>query len=66
VEPAQRDIQTWVALPEPQEDAQESFEHHGKESLPLIETGGVSVRLILGRAYGKWNYSIRPGPKPRT
>ena len=27
-------IQTWVALPEAQEDAQPSFEHHGKESLP--------------------------------
>ena len=46
-------IQTWVALPEAQEDAQPSFEHHGKESLPLIESDGVSVRLILGRAYGE-------------
>jgi redox-sensitive bicupin YhaK (pirin superfamily) len=46
-------IQTWVALPEAQEDAQPSFEHHGKESLPLIESDGVSVRLIIGRAYGE-------------
>jgi redox-sensitive bicupin YhaK (pirin superfamily) len=46
-------IQTWVALPEADEDAAPSFEHHGKESLPLIESDGVSVRLILGRAYGK-------------
>src|SRR5271166_439990 len=46
-------IQTWVALPEAQEDAQPTFEHHGKESLPLIESDGVSVRLILGRAYGE-------------
>ena len=46
-------IQTWVALPEAQEDAQPSFEHHGKESLPLIESDGASVRLILGRAYGE-------------
>jgi redox-sensitive bicupin YhaK (pirin superfamily) len=46
-------IQTWVALPEAQEDAQPSFEHHGKESLPLIESDGVSVRLILGRACGE-------------
>ena len=45
-------IQTWVALPEAQEDAQPSFEHHGKEALPLIESDGLSVRLILGRAYG--------------
>ena len=46
-------IQTWVALPEAQEDAHPSFEHHGKEALPLIESNGVSVRLILGRAYGE-------------
>ena len=46
-------IQTWVALPEAQEDAQPSFEHHDKESLPLIESDGVSIRLILGQAYGE-------------
>ena len=46
-------IQTWVALPEAQEDAQPSFEHHGKESLPHIESDGVSVRPIIGRAYGE-------------
>ena len=46
-------IQTWVALPEAQEDAEPTFEHHGKESLPLIESDGARVRLILGRAYGE-------------
>jgi len=46
-------IQTWVALPENKEDAAPSFEHHGKEALPLIEHDGVSLRLILGRAYGE-------------
>lgn len=46
-------IQTWVALPEAQEDAPPSFEHHGKEMLPLVESDGASVRLILGRAYGE-------------
>ena len=46
-------IQTWVALPEDHEDAAPSFEHHGKEALPVIESDGVNVRLILGRAYGK-------------
>jgi redox-sensitive bicupin YhaK (pirin superfamily) len=46
-------IQTWVALPENEEDVSPSFEHHGKESLPLIEHDGVSLRLILGRAYGE-------------
>jgi redox-sensitive bicupin YhaK (pirin superfamily) len=46
-------VQTWVALPESHEDVAPSFEHHGKESLPMIEDRGVSVRLILGRAYGE-------------
>lgn len=46
-------IQTWLALPDSHEDVAPSFEHHTKESLPLIEDGGVSVRLILGSAYGR-------------
>lgn len=46
-------IQTWVALPEDKEDVPASFEHHGKATLPVIEDDGVSVRLILGRAYGE-------------
>ncbi|KGD96815.1 MULTISPECIES: pirin family protein [Rhizobium/Agrobacterium group] len=46
-------IQTWVALPESHEDMAPVFEHHGKEALQTIEDNGVSVRLILGNAYGK-------------
>lgn len=46
-------IQTWLALPEEDEDSAPSFEHYGKEALPLIEDSGVTVRLILGNAYGK-------------
>lgn len=45
-------IQTWVALPEDKEDTTPTFEHHGRETLPLVEDTGVSIRLILGRAYG--------------
>jgi redox-sensitive bicupin YhaK (pirin superfamily) len=45
-------IQTWLALPEDVEDVAPTFEHHAKESLPMIEDKGVSVRLILGDAYG--------------
>ncbi|GLQ08162.1 hypothetical protein GCM10007913_00940 [Devosia yakushimensis] len=46
-------IQTWVALPDRHEDMAPLFEHHGKAALPTIEDQGVSVRLILGNAYGK-------------
>ncbi|MEZ5838214.1 MAG: pirin family protein [Geminicoccaceae bacterium] len=45
-------IQTWVALPDDAEDVDPGFEHHPKETLPLLEDEGVSLRLILGRAYG--------------
>ena len=45
-------IQTWVALPENQEDVAPSFEHHSKDALPVIADTGVSVHLLLGRAYG--------------
>ena len=45
-------IQTWIALPEDREDSDPVFEHHGKASLPEFNDGGVSARLILGRAYG--------------
>lgn len=46
-------IQTWVALPEAAEDAPASFEHQGAEALPLIEDGGVSLRLVLGTGWGE-------------
>jgi redox-sensitive bicupin YhaK (pirin superfamily) len=46
-------IQTWVALPESHEDMAPTFEHHDKKALPIIQDRGVTVRLILGNAYGK-------------
>jgi redox-sensitive bicupin YhaK (pirin superfamily) len=46
-------IQTWVALPEAQEEVAASFEHHEAGALPLLEGEGKSVRLILGSAYGE-------------
>lgn len=46
-------IQTWVALPEDKEEVAPSFEHHGKDTLPMIEGEGISARLILGHAYGE-------------
>ena len=46
-------IQTWLALPEKNEDMAPTFNHYGEEMLPVIEDQGVSVRLILGNAYGK-------------
>jgi len=45
-------IQTWVALPEAEEERRASFEHHGQAALPVLEEGGAQVRLIMGRAWG--------------
>lgn len=46
-------IQTWIALPEDREDIDPTFEHHGKDALPVIEAEGASGRLILGTAWGE-------------
>jgi redox-sensitive bicupin YhaK (pirin superfamily) len=45
-------IQTWVALPEDQEESDPAFMHHGEAELPVVEEGGATARLIAGRAYG--------------
>lgn len=46
-------IQTWVALPDAEEDRDASFEHRGAGELPVLEGEGKTVRLILGSAYGE-------------
>lgn len=46
-------IQTWVALPEKDEDVDAGFEHHQKTALPFIEGEGKQVRLIIGNAWGE-------------
>jgi redox-sensitive bicupin YhaK (pirin superfamily) len=46
-------IQTWVALPDSDEERGASFEHHARDTLPMIEDGGASVRLILGSGWGE-------------
>ncbi len=46
-------IQTWVALPEAEEDRGPGFEHHGAEALPLLEAEGKRLRLIMGRGWGE-------------
>lgn len=46
-------IQTWVALPDGQEEIDPAFFHHGPEDLPTYESpDGLWARLILGRAFG--------------
>jgi redox-sensitive bicupin YhaK (pirin superfamily) len=45
-------IQTWVALPVASEEVAPSFEHHAAATLPQIERGGVTLRVIAGTAFG--------------
>lgn len=46
-------IQTWVALPDSDEEVDAGFEHHDKDALPFIEGEGKELRLIIGSAYGE-------------
>lgn len=45
-------IQTWVALPEQDEEAEPSFNNYKPEQLPIFTDKGVWMRLIAGNAYG--------------
>ncbi len=46
-------IQTWIALPRAHEETDPAFFHHPAESLPVIQSPGVWMRLIVGTAYGR-------------
>jgi redox-sensitive bicupin YhaK (pirin superfamily) len=48
-------IQTWVALPEKDEEAAPAFDNYKPEQLPVFTDTGVWMRLIAGSAYGLRN-----------
>ena len=48
-------IQTWVALPEKDEEAAPSFNNFTPEQLPIFTDKDVWMRLIAGNAYGLSN-----------
>jgi redox-sensitive bicupin YhaK (pirin superfamily) len=48
-------IQTWVALPEKDEEAAPSFNNYTPDQLPVYTDTGVWMRLIAGDAYGLRN-----------
>ncbi|MEO6284256.1 MAG: pirin family protein [Dyadobacter sp.] len=45
-------IQTWVALPEKDEESDPSFKNYTAEELPIFTEKGVWMRLIAGNAFG--------------
>ena len=51
--PAFYGMQTWLALPDGQEEIDPAFEHVAPQALPLIEDGGTSIRVLMGTLWGK-------------
>jgi redox-sensitive bicupin YhaK (pirin superfamily) len=45
-------IQSWVALPKSQEERAPDFAHHPAATLPVLDDGGVRLRLIAGTGWG--------------
>ena len=45
-------IQSWVALPRQLEKTQPGFVHHAADTLPVIEDGSATLRLIAGHGWG--------------
>ena len=45
-------MQTWLALPDRQEEIAPAFDHVPSSGLPLIEDGGVSARVLMGTLWG--------------
>jgi redox-sensitive bicupin YhaK (pirin superfamily) len=48
-------IQTWVALPEKDEESSPSFNNYTPDQLPIFTDTNVWMRLIAGNAYGLSN-----------
>jgi redox-sensitive bicupin YhaK (pirin superfamily) len=45
-------IQSWAALPKTMEETEPAFAHHDAAALPVLEDGGVKLRLIAGDGWG--------------
>jgi len=46
-------IQTWLALPEANEEMDPAFEHVEKARLPVLDAPGVQARIIMGELWGQ-------------
>jgi redox-sensitive bicupin YhaK (pirin superfamily) len=45
-------LQTWVALPEKDEESNPSFKNYKQSELPVVTDNGIWMRLIAGDAFG--------------
>ena len=46
-------IQSWMALPDADEECEPDFVHYPAAELPEFERDGVTVRVIIGEAFGR-------------
>ena len=46
-------MQTWVALPKPDEETAPEFHHHPASTLPQVHRNGAFLRVIAGRGFGE-------------
>lgn len=46
-------IQTWLALPDRDEEMDPAFEHVGEGGLPVIDDGKARARIIMGSLWGE-------------
>ncbi|BCA60383.1 pirin family protein [Sphingomonas sp. HMP6] len=52
VGPALSGIQTWLAMPEADEEIDPAFEHVAKADLPTVETPGARAPIVMGSLWG--------------
>ena len=45
-------MQTWLALPDGQEEIAPAFDHVAPDNLPLVEDDGSSARVLMGTLWG--------------
>jgi redox-sensitive bicupin YhaK (pirin superfamily) len=45
-------IQTWIALPQSDEEIEPRFEHHPRQAVPIVSRPGAELHVIAGTAYG--------------
>lgn len=55
-------IQTWMALPLEEEECAPDFVHIPADELPELQLDGVTVRVILGEAYGHTSPAVVLAP----
>ena len=45
-------MQTWLALPDGQEEIAPAFDHVAADALPVVEDNGASARVLMGTLWG--------------